>query len=48
MAYPGAKIILLTESGFREVRYEDTEHYSITKEFLNNPARMLEELFSDG
>jgi predicted ATPase len=44
MAYPGAKIILLSESGFREVRYEDTEHYSITKDFLNNPARMLEEL----
>ena len=47
MAYPGAKIVLLSESGFKEVRYQDTEHYYVTKEFLDNPERMLKELLSD-
>ena len=46
MAYPGAKILLLDASGFNEVRYEDTEHYAVTREFLANPARMLEQLFA--
>jgi len=47
MAYPGAKIYLLDTTGFTEVRYEDTEHYAVTKDFLNNPERMLERLFTD-
>ena len=47
MAYPGAKILLLDASGFNEVRYEDTEHYAVTREFLANPGRMLEQLFAD-
>ena len=47
MAYPGAKIYLLDATGFKEVRYEDTEHYAVTKDFLNNPERRLERLFTD-
>jgi len=47
MAYPRAKIFLLDDGGFTEVRYEDTEHYAVTKEFLANPSRMLEQLFAD-
>jgi predicted ATPase len=47
MAYPGAKILLLDASGFNEGRYEDTEHYAVTREFLANPGRMLEQLFAD-
>jgi predicted ATPase len=47
MAYPGAKIYLLDATGFTEVRYEDTEHYAVTRDFLNNPERMLERLFTD-
>jgi predicted ATPase len=42
MAYPKASILMLEDDGFREVRFEDTEHYAVTKEFLNNPARMIE------
>jgi len=38
---------LLDTTGFTEVRYEDTEHYAVTKDFLNNPERMLERLFTD-
>ena len=46
MAYPGARILLLEEGGIREVAYEDTEHYVVTRAFLNNPEGMLRELMS--
>ena len=45
MGYPGADILLLDESGIRRVEYEDTEHYFVTREFLQNRERMLAELF---
>lgn len=48
MAYPQARILLLDDSGYNDVRYEETEHYSLTKEFLNNPTRLLTELLADG
>ncbi|MEJ2200273.1 MAG: AAA family ATPase [Desulfuromonadaceae bacterium] len=41
LAYPRAKIVLFDHRGLSEVKYEDTEHYAITKEFLNNHKRML-------
>ena len=47
MAYPRTKIFLLDRTGFTEVRYQDTEHYAVTKEFLANPARMLDQLLAD-
>lgn len=47
MAYPDARIFVLDQSGIHDVRYEDTEHYAITRSFLSNPARMLRELFED-
>lgn len=45
MAYPDADIYSLDESPLRKVRYEDTQHYQITKGFLNNREKMLKELF---
>ena len=47
LAYPRAKIVLFDGSGLSEVKYEDTEHYAVTKEFLNNHERMLHYLLSD-
>jgi predicted ATPase len=47
MAFPRAKIFLLDEAGFTEVRYEETEHYVVSKEFLNNPAGMLDKILAD-
>ena len=47
MAYPSAKILLLDDTGFTEVRYEETEHYAVTKAFLADPRHMLEQLFAD-
>ncbi len=47
MAYPGAKIYLLDETGFTGVSYKDTEHFVVTRDFLNNPDRTLSTLLDD-
>ncbi|MEI6085139.1 MAG: AAA family ATPase [Verrucomicrobiota bacterium] len=44
MAFPNASILQLTEAGIRPVKYTETEHYAITRMFLNNHERMLREL----
>ncbi|HEV2129604.1 MAG TPA: AAA family ATPase [Longimicrobiaceae bacterium] len=45
LAYPDAEILLLDEDGIRTVAYEETDPYVVTREFLNNRERMLDELF---
>ncbi len=47
MAFPDALIYQLDEDGIAEVKYTDTEHYVITKSFLNDHERMLSILLSD-
>jgi hypothetical protein len=37
----------LDDTGISEVAYEDTEHYAITRDFLNQHQRCLEQLFSN-
>lgn len=46
MGYPEADILLFDEGGLRRVKYEETEHYVVTREFLNARERMLSELLS--
>lgn len=41
MAIPGAEILEFSGSGIASVDYRDTEHYKVTKVFLDNPERML-------
>lgn len=45
MAYPNATIYQFSESGIEQVEYTETEHYTITKEFLNKPEKLLRYLF---
>ena len=47
MAYPHASIYLLDGGGPRLVEYRDTEHYSVTRNFLNRTAQMLKLLMAD-
>lgn len=47
MAFPGACIYELSGEGIRPVEYRETEHYQLTKRFLDNPERMLRYLLSD-
>ena len=34
-------------SGSHEVRYEDAEHYAVTKAFLQNRSAMLQRIFAE-
>ena len=47
MAYPGACIYGLTEETVGRVEYTDTEHYSVTRHFLNNHESILKELLEE-
>jgi len=41
-----ARIFHFTEARIAEVKYTETEHYQITKDFLNRHERMLEMLLT--
>lgn len=41
MAYPDALILQCTPSGIRPVRYEDTEHFRVTRDFLLHRDKVL-------
>jgi len=47
MAYPDAKIYSLASDSIREVEYTDTEHYAVTRQFLNNHNALLADLLRD-
>ena len=47
MAYPGACIYQLSQDGIDRVAYRDTEHYQLTRRFLEAPERMIELLFRE-
>lgn len=47
MAYPGAEILWLSETGIRPIPYEETEHVRVTRQFLENPSRMLHYLLDE-
>lgn len=47
LAYPHSRIYECGEEGLREVAYQDTEHYRITRDFLNTHPRMLDLLLEE-
>ena len=47
MAFPDAQIYQLSESGIETVEYKQTEHYLLTKRFLDNPDQMLRYLLQE-
>jgi len=46
LGYPGAEILHFSEEGIQSIDYEETEHYQITKGFLQNREGYLKHLFS--
>ncbi|HBP38684.1 MAG TPA: ABC transporter ATP-binding protein [Clostridiales bacterium] len=44
MAFPGAEVFELSESGIASVPYQETEHFRIIRQFLNAPDKMLKYL----
>jgi predicted ATPase len=47
MAYPDALIYRFSETGIVAVKYTDTDHYRITRNFLTRTDQMLRQLFDD-
>jgi predicted ATPase len=47
ICYPGAAIYQFGDDGVSETTYEDTEHFYLTKSFLDNPQAYLRHLTSD-
>ncbi len=44
MAYPGAVILSFDQSPVSAVRYDELEHVTLTRDFLNNPEQFLRHL----
>jgi len=47
MAYPNADILEFSERGIQKVSYRETEHYKITKQFIDDPERMVKYLLDN-
>jgi predicted ATPase len=47
LAYPGADIYTITDNGFEPTRYEESMPYLLTKQFILNRERVLNELLGD-
>lgn len=47
LAYPNATIYSCDSDTLTHIAYKDTEHYQITKHFLDNPSHYLRHLFKD-
>lgn len=47
MSFPGAQVYEFTQGGIRAVDYRETEHYQLTRRFLENPEKMFRYLFEE-
>ena len=47
MAFPNSQIYELSDHGIADVQYKETDHYLITRRFLENPEQMLKHLFEE-
>ena len=47
LGYPNAQILNFDVQPVQEIRYEDTLHYIVTRRFLENRNKVLDELFND-
>ena len=48
MAYPGARLLLLSKYGLDPVSLEQTEHFRLIREFCANPTAFVESALDDG
>ncbi len=47
LAYPDAMILQFSEMGIAPIAYEETEHYQVTRRFLNDHRRQVNYLLAD-
>ncbi len=48
LSYPHAAIYSIAEEAIERVEYENTEHFAVTRRFLNNHESILKELLDEG
>ncbi|MBP1485370.1 AAA family ATPase [Acinetobacter nosocomialis] len=48
LAYPNAKIYQFSDTGIREIQYEQTEHFRVTHDFLNNYQKRIQQIIDEG
>lgn len=48
MAFPDAQILEFSQDGIKHTTYKETEHYKITKRFLDDPERLLYYILENG
>jgi predicted ATPase len=47
LAYPGAIIYQISENSLYQVTYQECENYKVTKQFLEQPERIIHYLFNE-
>lgn len=47
ITFPNAEILEFSQDGIKNVLYTETEHYQVTKRFLENPEKMLHYLLGE-
>ncbi len=47
LAYPGAVLLSLDGSSIQEITYHETDHFNVTRDFLDAPERYFRHLFRD-
>ncbi|SDM85600.1 Predicted ATPase [Paenibacillus sp. yr247] len=47
MAYPNARILQFSESTIDPIAYEETDHFNLTRDFLNHRERYFQTLFEE-
>jgi predicted ATPase len=45
LCYPNASIYNFNNDGISQVKYQETEHFNLTKNFLDNPEAYFRHLF---
>lgn len=44
MTFPGAEVLEITDEGIQSVDFKETEHFIVTKRFMDAPEKMIEGL----
>jgi predicted ATPase len=44
LGFPGAEILQFDSGAIKPIAYQDTEHYVVTRAFLERPDKMLRQL----
>ena len=48
MTFPGAEVLEITDEGIQSVDYKETEHFIVTKRFMDAPEKMVGSLLGGG